>query len=353
MCRKWLVSASVYHSTLAVQISGKERLQQRYILCVLFYSTGGPSWNVTDISSSSYYLDPAAHECEWPGVRCGSEDNENGSTIDLLTVRVLVLFDANLRGTLPNELSSLKRIEYLRISGNPDLEGTIPEGLFLQPQKMVDMFHCDLSSNNLTGTVPSPSNTATALTHVYLHRNRLVGSIPFFGNQIEELYVNTNFFDNFPSDRYSMVDTLRELVAYENLLTGTLSSTSWRTGNLERFDVAVNDLSGPIPQSLWELPKLTHLHLDLNEFSGALPQQLASATSGRQFVNVWLETNALGGPIPASFGRGWENLTSLLLHENSFTGAIPCFNWDEGQFDRLEADCSLLCDCCTRCYPAK
>lgn len=69
-----------------------------------------------------------------------------------------------------------------------------------------------------------------------------------------------------------------------------------------------------------------------------------------------LERNFLSGQIPVRLGELIE-LEEFTFHSNDFTGRVPgtlCPLLEEngGELEELEADCDLLCACCTEeCRP--
>lgn len=84
----------------------------------------------------------------------------------------------------------------------------------------------DLSSNNLSGAIPSEISSLFGLQSLNLSRNNLMGRIP------EKIGV---------------------------------------IGYLESLDLSNNHLSGEIPQSIINLTFLSHLDLSYNNFSGRIP----------------------------------------------------------------------------------
>ena len=345
-CRNWFLTGSLFHSNFTVQLVGMERVQQRYILCVLYHSTAGLFWDTSSsYKGSTSFLDANADECDWDGVICPEDNTE--------TVTGLFLQNANLAGTLPAELAYLKQITYLQIDENPRLVGTIPSN-FLSQSFLPGLITLDLSHNSLTGKIPEPTSVSNSLKNVFVNDNELTGSIPFFGGNMKKLYAFNNMLSTFPSDEYASVESLKSILLFNNSLTGTLSQGTWATPNLEVLDVAGNSLVGRIPQSLWQLPSLKELILNHNQFRDTLPPQ--SVTTGRAFEVVWLQSNQLAGTIPVSFGAGWTNLTSLILQNNNLSGVIPCSNFAavDSEAFQLEADCALStlsCTCCSTCYP--
>lgn len=136
---KWLVGSNL-------DKMNSMRVQQRYVLAVLYFSFQVESW-----TNESHWM-TLSHECTWFGVKCGSDGSksfpvEGGSrrladgialesagtfgTGDRFAEHVtyISLEDNNLHGNLPKELKSLTSLVQLMLSKN-FVEGSIPDGLF-------------------------------------------------------------------------------------------------------------------------------------------------------------------------------------------------------------------------------
>jgi hypothetical protein len=329
-CRFWLTHTD--HLELRVDIVGEARIQQRHILCVLYYATDGPLW-------STDFIDKDAHECEWAGISCNDEE-----------VAVIILSQINLVGSLPTELVYLKELQALSLYGN-SLTGTIPEALLFLPK----LVHFDLSENYLTGFFPkAPAGaaadiSASKLQVLYLYDNQIQGSIPLFP-ELERLCMNHNLLTEL-DDGYASLETLTSLIAYNNSFSGPLPQT-WNAPNLVDLDLAWNLWTGPIPESLWDLPNLQTCVLHDCQLTGTLPTNMGL---GDQFQNVWLYSNQLTGTFPSTLGWNWANLTSYLLYDNNdLSGSVGeelCGQWEV--LEKFETDCDLAtvdCFCCTACH---
>jgi Leucine-rich repeat (LRR) protein len=323
---------------LRVDVVGDARVQQRYILCVVFYATNGEFW--PDIE----FLNPDVHECDWYGIACNTT-----------SVNVVDLSDQNLTGTLPQELESLTNLHLLALRNN-SIFGTIPDRLF---EALDQLIWIDLSGNQLEGTIPQSVGTFPLLENLYLDNNRLQGQVPFFPN-IRRALLGKNNLTSFDSQYATSAPFLVDFLAGENLFSGPLP-TVWDAPSLERLDFRFNGWTGTIPQDLWDLPVLVSLILDHCQLTGGLP----TSSGGSSFQHVWLHANQLSGSIPLEFGAMWSNLTSLLLQGNSLTGAITeehCAQWPAARANgdnnmssewRCESDCglpTLECSCCTECF---
>jgi hypothetical protein len=348
-CRYWLTHEDVL--ALRVAVDGEKRVEQRYILCLFYYYTNGPSWTI----EVDLWLDGEHHECDWFGITCDT-DYVVGMELD----------NIYLNGTITEALLSLSSLDLLWLPNNL-LRGNIPAKIF---DSLVDLKWLDLSNNALTGTIPSGQGNSTLssssspppLESMYVKGNQLEGGLPFFPH-LQRVRAQRNLL-TFLDERYATLGvSLIYLYAYNNEIGGSLPST-WNTPHLQIIDMGFNNLVGPLPQELWDLPKLHSLVLDNNQISGNLP-----ATSKCRTLNqVWLNSNQLDGSIPSSFGVNWVNLTSLKLQGNALTGTVSrdhCNYWpvslsafsptlSESSGWELQADCNvdtMQCECCTQCYP--
>jgi hypothetical protein len=315
ICSHWLSHKD--GQSLRVSETGPERIFQRYVLCTLYYATNGDEW-------IEGFLDGTLHECDWNGVYCEG-NNTNVTIVDLP--------EANLVGSLPEELIYLEQLQGLILYGN-SLTGTLPSQLFELPL----LVWFDLANNELEGPIPTPRSDSL-LEVLNLKENQFSGTLPFFP-QLQEMVVYSNGFDQIDS-RYTTLESLKLFVANDNLLVGKLPE-KWDAQNLSYLDLHSNFLTGTIPVAIWSLPSLESLVLHVNQLNGALPSK-----TGNSFEHVWLQSNILSGSIPQSFGANWVNLTSMLLYDNQLSGTVDmqCPGWS--QLQRLETDCTVSCQCCT------
>ncbi|CAJ1939087.1 unnamed protein product [Cylindrotheca closterium] len=334
-CRFWLTQND--EIDLNVDVNGQardiERIQQRYILCLLFEHTSGQNWQL----GNGTFKDKTAHECTWEGVTCNGYDY----------VAVLDLWNKNLVGSIPEEITSLATLQVLRLPNNT-LVGTIPERLLDLP----DLLWLDLSNNQLTGSVVSSTASGSSLLTLYLNANGLQGTIPYFP-QLTSLRIHGNQFNQL-NELYTTSTPLRRLVAYNNNFQSTFPQT-WNSPNLMHLDLGLNQWMGSIPPSLWQTtPKLEFLLLNDGQLQGNLP----STTASSNLQYVWLQSNQLTGTVPETFGQNWMNLTSLQLQDNDGLrgriSASQCMQWEKQTFETfpevIRADCNFVsCSCCTSC----
>ncbi|KAM0069156.1 putative non-specific serine/threonine protein kinase [Helianthus debilis subsp. tardiflorus] len=184
--------------------------------------------------------------------------------IKLTMLKILNLRSNNFYGNIPNQLCYLSHVQVLDLAHN-NLSGNIPRcfnnfsvlsgkeansevqfsfnftnGIFLVHHLLVmkgreDTYGSilglvtllDLSSNNLSGQIPSELTTLHKLKSLNLSRNQLTGKIP---NKIGDMK------------------------------------------SLESFDLSVNYLSGELPMSLSGLNFLSSFNVSYNNLTGRIPK---------------------------------------------------------------------------------
>lgn len=97
--------------------------------------------------------------------------------------------------------------------------------------------------------------------------------------------------------------------------------TLTRLDQLRVLSLHNNSLSGPIPD-LSPLQNLKSLFLNRNDFSGALPPSILSL---HRLSVLDLSFNNFSGPIPVRLSA-LDRLTSLQLQSNRFNGTLPALN---------------------------
>jgi hypothetical protein len=95
------------------------RLNQRYALAVLYYSTDGDSWENKDGWLS------VENECTWYHYSSEYTLEDDQSCVEATRLSVLHLLRNNLAGTLPTELELLTDLEFMSVFDFA-LSGTIP-----------------------------------------------------------------------------------------------------------------------------------------------------------------------------------------------------------------------------------
>ncbi|KAL6320719.1 hypothetical protein AAG906_008719 [Vitis piasezkii] len=203
----------------------------------------------------------------------------------LSSLIVLDLADNSLSGSIPKCLNNISAMAAGPIRGQYDiwydaLEAEYPyvsymESLYEKILKYVRMI--DLSSNNLSGSIPIEISSLFGLQFLNLSRNHLMGRIP------EKI--------------------------------GVMAS-------LESLDLSRNHLSGEIPQSMSNLTFLDDLDLSFNNFSGRIP----SSTQLQSFdpLSFFGNPELCGAPLTKNCTKDEETLNPTAVEENR---EIPEISW--------------------------
>ncbi|KAJ8769635.1 hypothetical protein K2173_005238 [Erythroxylum novogranatense] len=233
---------------------------------------------------------------------------------------VLDLSSNNLSGSVPPGFASCISLGSFDISFN-NFTGELPVSTFL---RMSSLQNLDLSSNGFIGDLPDSLSMLTSLKTLDLSSNYLSGSIPARlcqdpGNNLEELYLQSNLLTGYIPATLSNCSQLTALHLSFNYLTGTIPASLGSLTKLRDIKLWFNKLHGEIPLEIMNIKTLETLILDFNELTGVIPSGISNCTN----LNwISLSNNRLSGEIPASIGR-LSNLAILKLSNNSLFGRIP------------------------------
>ncbi|KAF3438358.1 hypothetical protein FNV43_RR21120 [Rhamnella rubrinervis] len=259
----------------------------------------------------------------------------NLSSLTYLSLRKCYLF-----GELPEKIFlQLPNLQFIDLSTNSGLEGTLPEFRSGSMVKLLDLSHTnffgklpdsignlksleylDLRKSNFSGIIPPSLWNLSQLSNLSLSQNHFSGQLPYtianLGKLTEIRLSENNFGGGLPSS----LGNLRQL-NYLNLGHNNFSSqVPTSLGNLTQLkflSLGYNSLSGQIPSSLGNLTQLKVLHLEENRFSGKIPSSLGKLA---QLEILSLSSNFLDGELPISFPHSIKN---IYLYYNNLTGSIP------------------------------
>ena len=221
-------------------------------------------------------------------------DDWHGVTTDADGRVVRLNLSSNeLSGSIPEALGNLSALTILRLANN-ELSGSIPEGL----GRLTALTSLHLDNNELSGSIPEGLRGLSTLTDLHLDNNKLSGSIP---------------------EALGGLTTLTDLHLDNNKLSGSIPEALGDLSALTYLHLDNNELSGSIPETLGNLTALTSLYLDNNKLSGSIPEALGDL-SRLAFLN--LHSNKLSGSIPEALSN-LGALDFLGLHDNQLSGAIP------------------------------
>lgn len=365
----------------ALKSAVAERIKQRYALATVYFSMGVGEGGVV-----KGWLE--GDECQfvgdygrnWDGVACNDMGEVRALALGkwglpceydviylyISHITLIPLDGANLAGSIPRQISLLRKMENLIVKNNPKLRGTIPNTV----GQMSQLRQLGLYGNHLTGTVPKSvfqlnelvylnlaDNTLMGeldweglsyqkkLTRLILHNNFFEGSIQFHllaKTSVSLLGLSNNLFRGVIDDTVGLVKNLEYLYLDRNKFVGQLPSTVGNLTNLVSLNLDGNELIGSLPSTIGSLSNLEYLSTKGNKLSGGLPTSIRSLTnlktlnlasnalSGNirylmemtSLENVHLYQNSFSGDIPASL-FSLPNLETLFLSSNLFTGRIP------------------------------
>ncbi|XP_062081219.1 receptor-like protein 9DC3 [Humulus lupulus] len=269
-------------------------------------------------------------------------------TRNLKYLTTLSLAACNFVGLYPTLLhANLTQITSLDLSFN-NFGGQIPWSS-LNLQKLIEL---DLSSNNFTGQLPEVcSSNSTKVSSLCISSNHhdLVGGPPL---NLKSLNLSTNKLSGtIPSWLYSL-RYLQELDLSNNNFTGSI--LEFQSDSLLHLDLQSNKLEGIFPSSIFELVNLSFLFLSSNKLSGVVSLDQFSKFKSLKYLDLSFNSlsvvdsiNNVNSTLPrtlfslalSSCGltefpyslRNAEKLGSLELSYNQIEGAIPSWLWNVGK----------------------
>lgn len=212
----------------------------------------------------------------------------------------LELNDNQLTGSI-DPLEKLENLEVIRISGNNQLKGTIPDFF----DHLFRLHEFDAARCGFTGTIPHTLTHLQSIRTLDLGKNALRGSIP---------------------PGFGLMTDVVTVTLSDNELEGTIPTLLGRLDDVKTLALGNNKLTGTIPTELGGCFRLRSLHLNSNGLVGSIPSQLGDLTV---LSSLRLESNAL------------EDSTTMPPQ--------VCALRDDNDLSVLVADCEVSCDCCTEC----
>lgn len=250
-----------------------QRAAEREALVSIYTSLNGVNW---------------AQQTNWltespVGTWSGVTTNEDGF------VKSLWLYDSNIAGSFPGQITQLSHLESLSISGN--VSGSIPSTIGV----LTNLKNLSITSESLSGTIPSGITNLTNLENFGITNSSIGGELP---DDIGDL-VNLRTLSLMPFNG-----------------SGPLPASISNLSKLETLEISNADFDQDFPEEVVGLLHLTTLTLSDCGLTGSIPSEIGGLSNLR-YLN--LQGNSLSGQIPSSLGS-LDNLISLSLSENSFTG---------------------------------
>ncbi|KAI4967207.1 hypothetical protein ZWY2020_029492 [Hordeum vulgare] len=165
---------------------------------------------------------------------------------------------------------------------------------------MYNLYHLNLSSNKLHGTVPIPLISMFEAASLDYSNNSFSSIMPDFGRYLPN---NTIYLD-----------------LSRNKLSGHIPRSICTQQYLEILDLSYNNFSGVVPSCLMQgISRLNMLKLRENHFNGMLPENIGE---GCMLETIDLNTNRIEGKIPKSLSN-CQGLQLLDVGNNQIVGSFP------------------------------
>ncbi|GMI79559.1 receptor like protein 43 [Hibiscus trionum] len=213
--------------------------------------------------------------CNWIGVTCGSKHHR---------VTALNLSSMDLTGTIPSQLGALSFLASL-----------------------------DIRHNSFHGSLPTELTSLHRLK--YLNFGKISSVIGNLTSAVEINLTYNNFKGHLPSWTFDNLSKLQLLHLRENRISGTIPSSISKCKELWFLSLNKNSLEGSIPIEIGNLTMLEYLDLGYNNLNGQIPSSICNLSS---LLGLSLFNNNLDGAIPECIGSSASSLVYLELGENNF-----------------------------------
>ncbi|XP_059449493.1 receptor-like protein 6 [Corylus avellana] len=258
---------------------------------------------------------------------------------NLSSLTTLNLENCELHGEFPTRIFQLPNLRELRIGGNSNLTGHLPE---FHSNSFLEVLELDYTS--FYGKLPTSIGNLSSLHVLNFGGSRFSGSIPtriFQLPNLRELRIggNSNLTGHLPE--FHSNSSLEVLVLYETSFYGKLPTSIGNLRFLRVLDFLDNHFSGSIPPSLSNLTQLTYLVMSKNTLTSHIPSSLFANLT--QLTLLDLSYNNLSGTLEFDMFPKTKSLSVLLLSSNNFTWQTKANSNDTlPQLDTLRLDsCNL------------
>ncbi|GMI72905.1 leucine-rich repeat receptor-like kinase with extracellular malectin-like domain 1 [Hibiscus trionum] len=280
---------------------------------------GKKDWNFSENpcnNKSSWYTPPLPPNVPQPTVVKNSSVtcncSLNAGQCHIYTIRLSGL---DLSGVLPRSLSKLPYLKEIVLFRN-FLSGTIPREWATMKLEFVS-----LSSNRLSGPVPSYLGNITTLTVLSLEDNLFSGTIP---------------------PEMGKLVNMETLILNANYLTGQLPPALANLVRLKQFRISSNNFTGKLPNIFQSWKQLQILEIQAGGFEGPIPSTLSVMNS---LVEIRItDLHGEGSRFPNL--QNLKNLSRLVLRSCNISGPIPPYIWEmplqtlDLSFNKLEGNFS-------------
>ncbi|KAL5799237.1 hypothetical protein ACOSQ4_032121 [Xanthoceras sorbifolium] len=185
----------------------------------------------------------------------------------------------SFEGHIPSSMGEMKGLNTLDLSSNNFL-GELPKS-FISGCFSLEFLH--LSNNNFHGEIFPEFMNMTQLNRLYLDNNKFSGNIQKGLLKAAFLYVILQYMTGIdlssneltgevPSE-FGHLQNIHAVNLSHNPLSGSIPESFSHLKNIESLDLSHNKLSGRIPPQLIELNYLGTFNVTFNHLSGPVPDQ--------------------------------------------------------------------------------
>ncbi|XP_050290652.1 probable LRR receptor-like serine/threonine-protein kinase At1g07650 isoform X3 [Quercus robur] len=230
-----------------------------------------------------------------------------------------------LAGILPPALAKLHHLKIIDLNANY-LSGNIPE-----EWASMQLEYLSISTNNLSGPIPTYLGNITTLKIMSIESNQFSGIVPpELGNlvNLEYLILSANNLTGELPDTLTNLNKLTEFRISSNNFTGRIPDIFRTWKQLQKLEIQASGLEGPIPPSISALSNLNELRISDLFGEGSKFPSLHGMTNMSRLL---LRSCNIYGPIPPNISD-LKQLQILDLSFNKLEGTVP----DLGGLARLE-----------------
>ncbi|XP_039033050.1 receptor-like protein 7 [Hibiscus syriacus] len=246
--------------------------------------------------------------------------------MNLSSLSSLDLSHCGLSGELPTSIFQLPNIQFLDVSNNLHLTGTLPATFSSRRLKFLSVGFTSFSD-----VLPASIGSLDSLKFLDVTACKFGGPLPSSLGNLTKLtglaLQNNSFSGDIPSSLSNLTRMGFLSLGINKFNLNTIPSWFANFNKLHELHLSFCRIKGPIPSFLANLTQLVVLDLNQNQFTGGFPVGIANLT---WLKSLSLGSNMLDGALPDSI-FGLQNLELLEIYSNRLSGIV-----EMDQFMRLK-----------------